>query len=174
MRHSHSSHLYPASHYDDQMCLKPPLMLWVAVFYLSRAITLPLAMALGHFAGVDERAITVFRGLWSVDALAPSLIAAVFLYTLCRRVPAAPKSVRWIWAHGRMFLAVSAVLDVALLLVGVIRQEEINEQSLLSLIAAVVDLYFLVYILAARRVRHAFSEFPAPLDPPDSVKPTVT
>jgi hypothetical protein len=67
MRHSHSSHLYPASHYDDQMCLKPPLMLWVAVFYLSRAITLPLVMALGHFAGVDARAITVFRGLWSVD-----------------------------------------------------------------------------------------------------------
>jgi hypothetical protein len=143
--------------------------LWVAVFYLSRAITLPIAMAFGHFAGVDARAITVFRGLWSVDALVPSLIAAVFLYTLCRRVPTAPKSVRWIWSHGRIFLAVSAVLDVALLLVGVIRQGEINDQSLLSLIAAVVDLYFLVYILAARRVRHAFAEFPPPVASPESV-----
>ena len=173
MRHSHSPHSYPASHYDDQLCLKPPLMLWVAVFYLSRAITLPIAMALGHFAGVDARAITVFRGLWSVDALVPSLIAAVFLYTLCRRVPTAPKSVRWIWSHGRIFLAVSAVLDVALLLVGVIRQGEINDQSLLSLIAAVVDLYFLVYILAARRVRDSFSEFPPPSDPAASVKSVV-
>jgi hypothetical protein len=49
--------------------------------------------------------------------------------------------------------------------VGAIRQGEISDQSLLSLIAAVADLYFLVYILAARRVRDAFSEFPPPLAP---------
>jgi Protein of unknown function (DUF2919) len=169
MRHSHSSHSYPPSHYDDQLCLKPPLMLWVAVLYLSRAITLPIAMAIGHFAGVDGRAITVFRGLWSADALVPSFIAAVFIYTLCRRVPTAPKPVRWIWAHGRFFLAVSAALDIALLVIGLIRQGEVNDQSLLSLIAAVVDLYFLVYILAARRVRHAFSEFPLPVASAESV-----
>jgi hypothetical protein len=156
------------------MCLKPPLLLWVAVLYLSRTITLPVAMAIGHFAGVDASAITVFRGLWSIDGLIPSLIAAVILYTLCRRVPAASALVRWIWARGRIFLAVSAFLDMALLLIALIRQGEINDQSLLSLIAAVVDLYFLVYILAARRVRHAFSEFPPPLDPPDSIKPAAT
>jgi hypothetical protein len=174
MRHSPPSHSYAASHYDDHMCLKPPLLLWVAVLYLSRTITLPVAMAIGHFAGVDASAITVFRGLWSIDGLIPSLIAAVILYTLCRRVPAASALVRWIWARGRIFLAVSAFLDMALLLIALIRQGEINDQSLLSLIAAVVDLYFLVYILAARRVRHAFSEFPPPLDPPDSIKPAAT
>ena len=174
MRHSHPSHSYPPSHYDDQLCLKPPLMLWVAVLYLSRTITLPIAMAIGHFAGVDSSAITVIRGLWSVNALVPSLIAAVFLYALCRRVPTASRPVRWIWAHGQIFLAISAVLDIALLVIGLIRQGEINDQSLLSLIAAVVDLYFLVYIFAARRVRDAFSEFPPPLDPPASVKPAVS
>src|ERR1035438_16760 len=120
MRHSDSLHSYPPSHYDDHSCLKPPLILWVAVLFLSRAITLPIAMAIGHFAGVDSSAITVFRGFWSVDALIPSLIAAAILYTLCRRVPRAPSLVRWIWAHGRIFLAVSAVLDVALLLIGLI------------------------------------------------------
>ena len=81
----------------------------------------------------------------------------------------APKPVRWIWAHGRFFLAVSAALDIALLVIGLIRQGEVNDQSLLSLIAAVVDLYFLVYILAARRVRHAFSEFPLPVASTESV-----
>jgi hypothetical protein len=165
MRHSHPSHPYPSSHYDDHMCLKPPLLLWVAALYLSRAITLPIAMAIGHFAGVDANAITLFRGFWSVDALIPSLIAAVILYTLCRRVPTAPKLVRWIWAHGQIFLAVSAVMDIALILIALIRQGDINDQSLLPLPAAAIDLYFLVYILAARRVRHAFSEFPAPLHP---------
>jgi len=168
MRHSPPSHSYAASYYDDHFCLKPPLLLWVAVFYLSRAITLPIAMAIGHFAGVDSSAITAFRGLWSVDGLIPSLIAAVILYTLCRRVPSAPRPVRWIWAHGQLFLAVAAILDIILLSIALIRQGEINDQSLWSLFAAAGDLYFLVYILAARRVRHAFSEFPAPVSPPDS------
>ena len=162
MRHSHPTQAYPASHYDDQMCLKPPFLLWVAVLYLSRAIALPIAMAIGHFAGVDDKAITLFRGIWSADALIPSAIAAVMLYTLVRRVPTASPQVRWIWAHGRSVLAASAILDVALLAIAMIKQGEINEQSIWSLIAAAGDLYFLIYILAARRVRHAFLEFPAP------------
>jgi hypothetical protein len=82
MRHSHISHAYPASHYDDHLCLKPPLLLWVAALYLSRAVTLPIAMAIAHFAGVDQKAITLTRALWSVDGLVPSLIAAAVLYAL--------------------------------------------------------------------------------------------
>jgi hypothetical protein len=155
---------YPWSHYDDQMCLKPPLLLWVGVLYLSRAITLPIAMAMGHFAGVEPNAIERFRGLWSVDALFPSVIAAVVLYTMFRRVPTASKPVRWIWLHGRSFLLISAVLDVVLLSITPIREGGINDGSLLALFAAAVDLYFLAYVLAARRVRDAFAEFPAPLD----------
>src|ERR1700730_3182880 len=135
MRHSHSPHSYPPSHYDDQLCLKPPFLLWVAVLYLSRAITLPIAMAIGHFAGVDSKAIDSFRGLWSVDA--------VMIYTLCRRVPAAPRPVRWIWAHGQIFLAVAAVLDIVLLLIPPVRQQEINDQALLSACGAAVDADFL-------------------------------
>jgi hypothetical protein len=153
------------------MCLKPPLLLWVAVLYLSRAITLPIVMALGHFAHVDERAITLFRGFWSADALIPSAIAAVMLYAFVRRVPSASRWVRWIWAHGRMVLAVSAVMDIALSVIALIRQGEINDQSIWSLVAAAGDLYFLIYILAARRVRDVFLEFPAPLDSPDPVAP---
>jgi Protein of unknown function (DUF2919) len=172
LRHSHPTHTYPASHYDDQMCLKPPFLLWVAILYLSRAVTLPIIMALGHFAGVDEKAITLFRGIWSADALVPSAIAAVMLYSLVRRVSTASPQVRWIWAHGRIVLAVSAVLDIALLAIALIRRGEINDQTIWSLVAAGGDLYFLVYILAARRVRHVFLEFPAPLDSPDPVAPT--
>jgi hypothetical protein len=164
MRHADPSHSYPASYYDDQMCLKPPLLLWVAVLYLSRAITLPVAMAVGHFAGVDSRAIDSFRAFWSLDALIPSLIAAIVLYALVRRVPTASGLVRWIWARGQILLVAAAVLDIVLLAIGLIRQGEINDASLMSLFAAVVDGYFLVYILAARRVRHAFAEFPVRLD----------
>lgn len=165
LRHSDTDYSYPASHYDHHLCLKPPLLLWVAVLYLSRAITLPVFMAIGHFAGVDSSAITAFRGLWSIDGLAPSLIAITVLYALCRRVPTASWLVRWIWKHGQIFLIASAVLDIALLSISLIRHGEINDQSMWSLSAALADLYFLVYVVAARRVRHAFSEFPARLNP---------
>jgi amino acid transporter len=159
-RHTFSANAYPESYYDDRMCLKPPLLLWLAVIYLSRAVTPPFLMAIGHFAGVDSRAISAVRGYWSLDSLIPSLIAAVILLTLFRRVPSAPRPVRRIWARGHIFLAVSAILDIGLQAIAAIRQGEINNLSLLSAATAVVDLYFLVYILAARRVRHVFSEFP--------------
>ncbi len=165
MRHIHSQNSYSESSYDDNLCLKPPLLLWLAVLYLSRAVTLPAAMGIGAFAGVNADAIGMFHKLWSMQTLFPSLIAICILYALCRRVPNASKPVRWIWANGRILLAVSAGVDLVLSLISLIQQGEINDQSLMSLLAAAADAYFLLYVLVARRVRDAFSEFPPPLDP---------
>jgi hypothetical protein len=164
MRHVYSPHAYSSSNYDDHFCLKPPLLLWVAVLYLSRAITLPVVVGIGSFAGVNKDAISLLRSFWTADALLPSLSAAAILYTLCRRVPTASRQVRWIWARGHLFLAASAGMDLIVSLIAPIRLREINDQVLLSLLAAAMDLYFLLYILAARRVRDTFAEFP----PPDS------
>ena len=172
-RHSHPSSSYPASYYDDQLCLKPPLLLWAAVFYLSRAITLPLAMAALHFAGVDSTAINYVRAFWSADALLPSLIAAVILFAACRRVPTASKMVRWVWARGQIIMSIAAVLDIAVLLIGIVRQPEINDPALFSAFALLVDVYFLAYILLSRRVRQAFSEFPPPLHAPEPANPAM-
>lgn len=163
--HSNPASFYPSSYYDEQMCLKPPLLLWVAVFYLSRTITLPFAMAVLHFAGVDSAAITYVRAFWSIDALISSLVAAVMLYALIRRVPNAAKHIRWIWAHGRVILAGAAALDIVPLVIALMRRREIDDQSLWSVFAVLIDVFFLLYILAARRVRQAFSEFPLPLGP---------
>jgi hypothetical protein len=81
---------------------------------------------------------------------------------LIRRTPTAPSPVRWVWARGRIILAIVAILDIALLLISLTRRWEINDQALYSVFAMVIDAYFLVYILVARRVRHAFADFPAP------------
>jgi hypothetical protein len=149
------------------MCLKAPPLLWLAVLFLSRGVLLPVVMGMGHFIGVDSRALTAFREYWRLDSLAPSLIAAVVLVVLCLRVPSAPALARRIWARGRILLIAAAVLDIALLAIAVFRQGEINDSSLLMLCSVVLDLYLLVYIVAAFRVRHVFSDFPPPLDPPD-------
>jgi hypothetical protein len=144
------------------MCLKAPVLLWVVILYLSRAIILPIAAAIGHVAGVDDRAIAQFRGSWSIYGLLPSLIAAIILITLLRRSPAAPDWMRWVWERGRSVLAVAAILDIILLATANIRQQGL-EFSLGSICAAVFDGCLLVYILAVRRVRDVFAEFPPPL-----------
>ncbi|MGO9993403.1 MAG: DUF2919 family protein [Steroidobacteraceae bacterium] len=156
--------LYAASNYDDDLCLKPPLILWFAVIYLSRAIMLPISVGIAHIAGVNEDVLALLRGLWSIDILVPSLIAVPILYSFLRRVPTASGTVRWIWAHGRIFLAVSASIDLMLPFISQMLSQEINVMLPLTLVAAAIDAYFLLYVLAARRVRDTFASFPPPLE----------
>jgi hypothetical protein len=161
-----SRNTYSPSEYDNYFCLKPPILLWGALLFLSRSITLPLIVALGNFAGVNSEALSVLRRLWSVEALAPSLLAAVVLYTLIRRVPSAPPLVRWIWAHGHLVLALSAGIDLILSSIAAIRIGNFEGDALLSLSSAAFDGYFLLYLMLARRVRDTFLEFPPPNDAP--------
>ena len=152
---------YASSSYDDDGCLKPPLLLWLAIIYLSRAFLLPLAMGIGHVAGVDSAAMAVIRGLWSAELLLPSLIAVPVLYAILRRVPSASGMVRAIWSRGRIILALSAAADIGSVLVSSpIREGVFDDQALLSLFLAAIDLYFLLYLLLARRVRDTFADFP--------------
>jgi hypothetical protein len=155
---------YAASSYNDDLCLKPPLLLWLAMAYLSRAITLPVVMGICTFARVDSHVLALFRQFWSSETLIPSLIASIVLFALFRRVPGASQPLRWIWARGRTLLALSAGIDLAMSLVLPIRQREIDQQVLVSLCAAGIDAYFLLYILVARRVRDTFADFPPPLN----------
>lgn len=160
MRHSYEQS-YDLSNYDDDMCLKPPLLMWLVVLYLSRAIMLPVAMGMGHVAGVDSAAMTALRGFWSQDQLLPALIAIPVLYALCRRVPTASRQVRWIWARGRIFLAIAAGLDIALPLLAPLWHHDIDDQFLASAFVAGIKTCFLLYALMARRVRDTFADFPA-------------
>jgi Protein of unknown function (DUF2919) len=155
---------YPLSSFDDDLCLRPPLLIWVVVLYLARAILMPVAMCIGHYAGVNQEAIRLLRGFWRVDTLLPSLLVLPVLYALCRRSPAASDTVRSIWGNGRALLGASLAVDIALNARELIPFDEIDDQTLLPIISAVADAYFLIYVLAARRVRDTFSDFPPPLE----------
>ena len=155
---------YPPSSFDDELCLRPPLLIWVVVLYLSRAILMPVAMGLGHYAGVNQDAIHLLRDFWRMDTLLPALLALPVLYALCRRSPAASRAVRWVWGHGRVLLATALVVDIGLNMRELIPFVGIGDQSPLPAASAVAGVYFLIYVLAARRVRDTFSDFPAPLE----------
>jgi hypothetical protein len=168
MPHSYSPHSYSASNYDDEMCLKPPLLLWLAVLFLCRAIMLPIVIGIGHVAGVNADAMTQLRDFWSAEQLVPAVIAIPVLCALCWRSASAPDVLRSIWARGRVLLALSAAVDIALPIVSQLSQRQISDQFIVTLFASGVDVYFLAYILAARRVRDTFLDFPPPLPPTKS------
>jgi hypothetical protein len=152
---------YSLSAYDDYFCIKPPLLLWLAVLYLSRAVTVPIVAAVGGFAGVSSDAIALLKSSWSLEGLGPSVAAALVLYAMIRRSPTAPRFVRRVSMHGRLVLAVSAVLDLALSGFLLASQSVQPGHMPPGLITAGADIYFLLYVLLARRVRDTFSDFPA-------------
>lgn len=157
MRHDYSPHSY-----DEFFCLKPPFLLWIAMVFLSRAVSGPLLMSVAYVAGgLQTQTLQLLPGLWSVPQIAPSLLAAAVVLATLRRIPRASKYMRWIWAHGRSLLAASAVIDFVLSLTSLYPRGLLGDQAAVPMITLALDLYFLVYILAARRVRDTFADFPA-------------
>lgn len=158
---------YSPSSYDDHFCLKPPLLLWLAALYLSRAFVLLLASNLATLSRVRPETVAMLRDAVSVWALVPSLIAAPVLYALVFRAPSSKKLVRWIWAHGRSILVLAAILDCITSVAGSgVIGGDVSDLAAAPLLTALFDAYFLVYILVTRRIRDVFTDFP----PPDTIR----
>jgi hypothetical protein len=164
MRTGYDRDSYHPSSFDDEMCLKPPALIWIVVLYLCRAILMPLAIGIGHYAGMNRDAMALLRAFWREDALLPALLSAPVLYALCRRQPAASGAVRWVWGHGRALLAAAAAADILLNVRELIPFTALDDRTAAPLAAAMIDAFFLTYVLVARRVRDAFCDFPAPLE----------
>jgi drug/metabolite transporter (DMT)-like permease len=150
---------YSPSSYDADLHLKPPLLLWIAVLYLSRVIVLPIVTGFSTMLGINTDALAFLPRHFSPGLLISSLSAAVVLYAMCRRRSAGSKPVRWLWAHGRVLLAITAVADCFLSLLTTSNWwNATSDQLPVPLLIAMLDAYFFLYILAARRVRDTFAE----------------
>jgi hypothetical protein len=165
MQKSYNPNRYSFVNYDQYLCLKPPVVLWIAILYLSRGLTVPLLVAISSINGGSANTTSLIQGLFSLGTLVPSLIAIPVLCTVMMRSPSAARLPRWIWARGRLLLAVSAVLDLALSWSLLLQDGATGQSGLVSLLAAGFDLYILVYVLASRIVRDVFSDFPSVPDP---------
>jgi hypothetical protein len=152
---------YDPSSYDQHFCLKAPGLLWLAAIYFSRAFLLLVIYVVSSVSRLGPQSMATLRGTVSIYAFIPSLVAAPVLYALLSRAPSSPKLIRWIWSHGRAILVVAAILDCAASIgsSGIIGGD-IADLNAWLLLAAAFDIYFLVYILATRRVRDAFADFP--------------
>jgi len=157
---------YGLNHYDANFCLKPPFLLSLAMLYLSRGILLLLLSSVGSLAALSSDTVMLLRGSIKLGTVIPSILGASLLYALGRRVPSASKAVRWIWSNGQVLLAAAALADVTVqLLNSPLLYGDAYDQTAWPLVAAMLDLYFLVYVFASRRVRDVFADFPAPDGP---------
>jgi hypothetical protein len=161
-RHQPDRGRYPQSLYDDDFCLKPPSLLWLMLAFLSRGALLPLLAGLGHYANVNTDAMALMRGLWRPDQLVPALLAVPVLYSLIRRTPRAAPPVRWIWRHGRLLLAAAAASDIALAFYSLKPYDDFGDEAFVTFGACAADVYFLLYLGFARRIRDTFADFPPP------------
>lgn len=156
---------YSPSSYDDHFCLKPPALLWLAVLYLSRALLLAVIYVVSSMtlSRTSPQALATLRGTVSIYAFVPSLAAAPVLCALLLRSPCATRLIRWFWSHGRMLLILAAICD-CVISVGASGAIGADAADLNAgwLVAALFDIYFLVYVLVTRRVRDAFADFPPP------------
>jgi hypothetical protein len=162
------AHSYSASSYDDNFCLKPPVLLWLAVLYLSRAFLLLVIYVVSSMSlsRVNPQAVAELRGTVSIYAFIPALVAAPVLYGLLCRGPSSGGLVRWLWSHGRTILMLATVVDAAISIgsSGIIGGDA-GDLNAAFLVATLFDAYFLVYIFATRRIRDVFADFP-PFTPP--------
>jgi Protein of unknown function (DUF2919) len=155
---------YHPSDFDDNFCLKPPLLLWLAVIYLSRAFLLPFMSGLASSSGSREIA-SLTRGLFSLQDFVPAAIALLIPLAFHWRKPSPAPVARWIWHRGRMILATAALIDLALSLFSVFREYTVQLMpSELPVLTAALDVYFLAYVVVAGRVRDVFRDFPQPLE----------
>lgn len=153
-------HHYPPRAYDDEWCLKPPPLLWVALIYLARGLVLPPLMGLAHWAGVNPDALTVLRGVWQPPYLIPALLALPIICAAFRRVPQAPNALRWIWRQGRMMIILAVVADLAVNVWSLIQVGDLDDASVLPVGGVLFDLYLLAYLAFVARVRDTFKDFP--------------
>lgn len=151
--------------YDEHLCLKIPLMLWLTLVFLSRHLLL-----LGiTFLPTTGEEIKVLRELIQPQYLIADLMALPVVIAAIRRRPQAPRWMRRVWRHGRGLLLLATLSDLLMLILSIglslgpghlvqALSQRLNEATLASLI---ISSSVLLYLATGQLVRDVFRDWPA-------------
>lgn len=103
---SSARHAGAATHYDDDLLLRVPPLLWLALVFLVRHLLL-LGITFLPTTGAE---IAILRDLIRPEYLLADLIAATVLMAGLRRRRPCPDWVRHLWRWGREILTLSVGL----------------------------------------------------------------
>ena len=162
------SKLYPISHYDKNMYLKPNVTTWLIFLFLLRAYVV-LILSIVNMRDRTGLIDLVYpdRLTMSLGALA-GIPAALLVYAWIKRMPGAPQYVRNIWGKGRAFLAISALLNVCVVFVplwmGTVHAIAPGDWVQFS-----IALLIVIVVYSSSYIRDCFNDFPSE-NVPDKTK----
>ena len=150
--------IYPPSSYDDNLVLKVPLLLWVAMFFLVRHF---IFLGLTFLPRVGD-AMSYLRDVVEPMFLIADLFAAPVLYIALRRKPGSPKWMRRLWNRGRAVLVASALIYAGLWIINFAIEQRWHLMALKEalVVSLAFDFVFLVFVTTSPLVRDVFQDFP--------------
>ena len=160
---------YNPSNFNDDGTAKVPVLLWIALIYLSRHLLLVIIAGLNGLQGLKRGGDKISASFDIVSQLSSGplfLIASIpafaVLITLFVRLHSKSAVTRKIFTHGRWLAAGSALADIAFMVFQwQSDQAPLNE---LFLIRVLLDFYAAWYLLRSARVRTTFSHQPTQID----------
>lgn len=148
---------YPAFAYDENLCIKVSISLWLAIVFLLR----PYAVMLLSLANMSDHTQLIYL-LYENDttfvlgAMA-ALPAMVLFIAWTKRRPDSGGTIRWIWHHGRAFLTMSAVLNLIIVVISAFWAG--RGPRFADVTQAILTVYIILYLYRSERVRDTFLDF---------------
>ncbi len=155
---------YPVDRYDENLLLKVPALLWLAILYGIRHAFFVAAAAL---MPMDVVTLPWLQMQTSPYFLLTDLPAALVLLAAGHRVPTGLNIMRRVWKAGRWLLLVSYLSGIALFVR--LNWDEVADPSSWhfadGVIVLLIDLALVVYVFSSALVRDVFRDVQAAPEP---------
>jgi hypothetical protein len=155
---------YPAHHYDENLVLKVPAMLWLVILYGIRHF---LFVGFAKLMPMDIVTIPWINFQTSPYFMLTDLPAALVLFAIGHRVPNGQNFMRRVWKSGRWLLLASYVASITLF--SYLNKDILTDPSSWdfpdAMLVAMMDVVIVAYLLRSERVRDVFRDFPDPARP---------
>jgi len=151
---------YSTFHYDENLLLKVPPLLWLSILYGIRHFFIVGATVL---MPMDVVTIPWINFQTSPFFMLTDLPAVLVLLAIGHRIPNAISFMRWVWMHGRWLLVSSHMAGIALF--TYVNKEVMTDPSSWGfpdgMLVVIIDSVFVGFLLLSERVRDVFKDFPS-------------
>ncbi|MBK6743681.1 MAG: DUF2919 family protein [Hydrogenophilales bacterium] len=153
---------YPAHCYSDNLCLKVPLLLVLAMLFSVRHLFIVfLAYNPSPKMAASFTYLQAFQSPWFVFSDLPALLV---LIAWLKRLPESGVFWRGVWKRGRLLLTISLLIQFALLLwqqgQGLYQAYSFTDSQRFVIVNLGLDLLMIYYLWRFAIVGDVFADFP--------------
>lgn len=158
------SKVYSFSDYDKYMSLKLDFDMWLIVVYFLRPFILKIStVQMGRgtksasVSGLKDMVYPNDFGFFIAFLATIPVILLVMVYV--KRKPGASEWVKNIWRNGRVFLVVTAVLNIIIIFLPFL-MDLTHRINMLGWGQLAIAAFILYYLYTSKRVKDTFADFP--------------